>query len=98
MALKQTIKINKYGGDEVISVTMGEVNRIALRFGTLASATGSVFGCGFLVLALVNLVQIKLGTLACGSVYTFAAVVPLVTLVPSALVIYVFLVLHAFAR
>lgn len=75
-----------------------EVNSVALRVGTLISAFGSVFGCGFLVMALVDLVQIKLGTLACGSHYTFAAIAPLLILVPTALLIYVILVLYAFTR
>ncbi|CAN1150618.1 Uncharacterized glycosyltransferase MJ1607 [Linum perenne] len=51
-------------------------------------------GCGFLTMALVNLVQIKLGVLSCGGVYTLSAIAPLVTLVPLASVIYVFLLLH----
>ncbi|KEH30196.1 hypothetical protein MtrunA17_Chr4g0032241 [Medicago truncatula] len=75
-----------------------EVNTVGLRLGTLVSAFGSVFGCGFLVMALVDLVQIKLGTLACGSHYTLAAVAPLLFLVPTALLIYVILVLYAFTR
>lgn len=101
LALKQAIKISKDGGevgDQLLGITMGHVNKACLRFGTLVSAFGSVSGYGFLVMALVNLVQIKLGTLACGSLYTIAAVGPLVILVPLALVIYVSLVLHAFTR
>ncbi|XP_061368486.1 uncharacterized protein LOC133311447 [Gastrolobium bilobum] len=77
---------------------VGEVNMVALRVGTLVSAFGSVFGCGFLVMALVDLVQIKLGTLACGSYYTLAAITPMLILVPTALLIYVILVLYAFTR
>ncbi|KAH7542372.1 hypothetical protein FEM48_Zijuj02G0066400 [Ziziphus jujuba var. spinosa] len=103
LALKQTIKISKDsgggdGGSQLLGVTMGHVNIVYLRLGTLVSAFGSVFGCGFLMMALVDLVQIKLGTLACGSLYTIAAVGPLVILVPLALFIYVSLVLHAFSR
>ncbi|KAF3443532.1 hypothetical protein FNV43_RR05076 [Rhamnella rubrinervis] len=101
LALKQAIKMSKGGdevGDQLLGVTMGHVNKACLRLGMLASAFGSVFGCGFLMMALVDLVQVKLGTLACGSLYTIAAVGPLVILVPLALVIYVSLVLHAFTR
>lgn len=101
LALKQAIKISKGGGggDQLLlGVTMGHVNKACLRVGTLVSAFGSVLGCGFLMMALVDLVQIKLGTLACGSLYAIAAVGPLVILVPLALVIYVSLVLHAFTR
>lgn len=105
LALKQAIKISKHGrevriggGHEVLSVTTGHLNTATLRAGILVSALGSVFGCGFLMMALVDLVQIKLGVLGCGSWYTFAAIGPLVILVPLALGIYVFLVLHAFTR
>jgi hypothetical protein len=64
----------------------------------LISGIGSVFGCGFLMLALVNVVQIKLGTLACGSQHAFAAVVPLFIFVPISLLVYVTVVLYAFTR
>ncbi|KAJ9146720.1 hypothetical protein P3X46_028952 [Hevea brasiliensis] len=104
LALKQAIKIadkddnNIVSVDEVGSASLVQVNLVALRVGTLISGFGSVFGCGFLMMALVHLVQIKLGTLACGSLYTFAAIGPLVILVPLALLIYVFLMLYAFTR
>ncbi|KAL5580903.1 hypothetical protein UlMin_013345 [Ulmus minor] len=95
-ALKQVIKISRAGSGNGTIVHMAHVNRVALRLGTVVSGLGSVFGCGFLMLALVDLVQIKLGTLACGSLYTVAAVGPLVVLVPLALLIYVSLLIHAF--
>lgn len=103
MAVKQTIKIfdtNKDDDSDGVahSAPLAHVNLVALRAGTLVSGFGSVFGCGFLMMALMDLVQIKLGVLGCGSLHTFAAVTPLVILVPSALVIYVFLMLYAFAR
>ena len=72
------------------------VNTVVLRVGILASTGGSVFGCVFLMLALVNLVQIKLGILACHNAYTWAACIPLLVLVPLALVLYICIVLHAF--
>lgn len=76
------------------------VNRAALRVGILASAVGSVAGCGFLMMALVNVVQVKLGRLGCGAggAAAWAAVVPLVTLVPSAMLIYIGIVFYAFTR
>ncbi|CAI0411109.1 unnamed protein product [Linum tenue] len=64
----------------------------------LISGIGSAFGCVFLMLALVNVVQLKLGTLSCGSSHTYAAVVPLVIFVPVAILIYSSLVLYAFTR
>ncbi|XP_015575519.1 uncharacterized protein LOC107261364 [Ricinus communis] len=104
LALKQAIRIADKDDDFVISVaevgsaSLVHANMVALRVGTLVSGFGSVFGCGFLMMALVDLVQIKLGILACGSFYTFAAIVPLVILVPLALVVYVFLMLYSFTR
>ncbi|KAL6974989.1 hypothetical protein U1Q18_041756 [Sarracenia purpurea var. burkii] len=96
--LKQAIRTANDGGDsgEVDGAPVAEVNLKVLRAGILASAAGSVSGCVFLTLALVHLVQIKLGVLGCRSWYSLAAVAPLVTLVPSALVIYISIVLHAF--
>ncbi|OEL38727.1 hypothetical protein BAE44_0000252 [Dichanthelium oligosanthes] len=76
------------------------INRGALRVGILASAVGSVAGCGFLMMALVNVVQVKLGRLGCGAggSAALAAVVPLVTLVPAAMLIYIGIVFYAFTR
>ncbi|XP_030964479.1 uncharacterized protein LOC115985704 [Quercus lobata] len=106
LALKQAIKITTTRSSErrtgafsgTNAMAMGHLNTAILRAGMLVSAAGSVFGCGFLMMALVALVQIKLGVLGCGSMYTYAAIGPLVILVPVALVVYVFLVLHAFTR
>ncbi|TVU39923.1 hypothetical protein EJB05_13367, partial [Eragrostis curvula] len=76
------------------------INRAALRVGIIASAVGSVAGCGFLMMALVNVVQVKLGRLGCGDggSAAWAAVVPLVTLVPAAMLIYIGIVFYAFTR
>uniref|UniRef100_A0A7N0TDP0 Maternal effect embryo arrest 60 n=1 Tax=Kalanchoe fedtschenkoi TaxID=63787 RepID=A0A7N0TDP0_KALFE len=95
-ALKQAIKFRTSEGGG--PTNEARVNIGLLRLGIVVSATGSVTGCGFLMLALVALVEVKLGTLACWSTYSLAAVVPLVVLVPSALLIYVCIVFHAFIR
>ncbi|XP_058197663.1 uncharacterized protein LOC131313392 [Rhododendron vialii] len=92
-ALKQAVKAADNSDNPTAQVSLK-----ALRAGTLASAAGSASGCVFLMLALVDLIQIKLGVLSCWSWYTLAAIAPLVTLVPSALVAYICLVLHAFTR
>ncbi|CAE6075333.1 unnamed protein product [Arabidopsis arenosa] len=106
MSLKQAIRTTtttKTNGNvleeevRVLNAGEGRVNLAALRVGIVASCVASVLGCGFLTMALVDLVQIKLGPLECKrSFHALAAIVPLVVLVPSALVIYVFLVLYAF--
>ncbi|KAL5973496.1 hypothetical protein ACLOJK_030147 [Asimina triloba] len=72
------------------------LNRTLLQLVLLVTAAGSASGCVFLMLALVNVVQVKLGTLACGSSYTYGAVVPLLIFVPAGLLIYIGLVLYAF--
>ncbi|XP_047956049.1 uncharacterized protein LOC125201829 [Salvia hispanica] len=77
---------------------LARVNKTALRVGYAVSAVGSVAGSVFLMLALVNVVQIKLGLLGCGGGHAYAAVVPLVTFVPAGLLIYVGFVFYAFTR
>ncbi|KAG2730417.1 hypothetical protein I3843_01G285000 [Carya illinoinensis] len=98
LGLKQAIRITKSPAYHPPVEFLAHINRSLLRVGMLVSGVGSVFGCGFLMLALVNVVQIKLGTLACGSSQSFAAVVPLVILVPIGLLVYVCMVLYAFTR
>ncbi|KAL6977044.1 hypothetical protein U1Q18_025838, partial [Sarracenia purpurea var. burkii] len=58
-----------------VGFSIGYINKSFLRVGFMVSAVGSVFGCVFLMLALVNVVQIKLGTLACGSPHSYATVI-----------------------
>lgn len=98
LGLKQAIRIAKSNGGVVREIMMGRVNATVLRVGMLVSAVGSACGCVFLMLALVNVVQIKLGTLACGSIHSYGAVIPLVIFVPIGLLIYVCVVLYAFTR
>ncbi|KAK6935801.1 Glycosyltransferase subfamily 4-like, N-terminal domain [Dillenia turbinata] len=70
-ALKQSIKI--FGSsnvvfsgrdEEVRSVTLTQVNRSVLKTGILVSAIGSASGSVFLVLAMIDLVHLKLGACA----------------------------------
>ncbi|XP_072961004.1 uncharacterized protein [Typha angustifolia] len=89
LALKQAIRLARRHGRHV-----ARVNRAMFRFGILASAVGSMSGCGFLMLALVNVVQIKLGRLGCGAASTIA-IISLVTLIPAAMLIYSAIVFHA---
>ncbi|XXG75340.1 hypothetical protein AAC387_Pa07g3866 [Persea americana] len=101
LGLKQAIRlsIRPYHHHLHLSPTVqAHINKTILRLVILISAIGSVSGCLFLMLALANVVQIKLGTFGCGSSYTYGAVVPLFILVPSALLIYVSIVLYAFLR
>jgi hypothetical protein len=61
----------------------------------LLSAWGSILGCIFLTLSMVDVIQIKIGKLSCGSVYTVSAVGSLVSIVALALTIYAPKMMHA---
>ncbi|XP_065871053.1 uncharacterized protein [Euphorbia lathyris] len=102
LALKQALRIAKTSHFSAhfnhLPEFFAHVNKDLLRFGMLISGIGSVCGCVFLMLALINVVQFKLGTLACGSGHSYAAIVPLLIFVPSALLIYVSIVVYAFTR
>ncbi|XP_059666333.1 uncharacterized protein LOC132312099 [Cornus florida] len=97
LGLKQALRMVQTTHLHVFTLDMAHVNKTALRVGYLVSAAGSVSGCLFLMMALVDVVQIKLGTLSCGSSLSYGAIVPLMVLVPCGLSIYVCFVLHAFA-
>ncbi|WOH01917.1 hypothetical protein DCAR_0521303 [Daucus carota subsp. sativus] len=62
----------------------------------LGSAVGSVMGCLFLMLSMINVIQIRLGMLSCGSKQTVHSVTALVVLVTSALVVYISTAVYAF--
>ncbi|GJN09851.1 hypothetical protein PR202_ga27896 [Eleusine coracana subsp. coracana] len=102
LCLKQLVRTypHRIRGSSAAGVVgrTARINRAALRVGILASAVGSVAGCGFLMMGLVNVVQVKLGRLGCGDggSAAWAAVVPLVTLVPAAMLIYIGVVFYAF--
>ncbi|XP_015577919.1 uncharacterized protein LOC8287505 [Ricinus communis] len=97
LALKQAFRITKSPNFHVPEFWT-HINKDLVRVGLLVSGIGSVCGCVFLMLALINVVQFKLGSLSCGSGHTLAAVVPLVIFVPIGLLIYVCIVLYAFTR
>ena len=62
----------------------------------LGSAVGSVLGCLFLMLSMVNVIEIRLGLLSCGSRSAVHAVAALLVLVSSALVVYISTAVYAF--
>ncbi|KAJ7009138.1 hypothetical protein NC653_007699 [Populus alba x Populus x berolinensis] len=72
------------------------INLKVLRFGMMGSAIGSVMGCVFLMLSMVNVIQIRLGLLSCGSKSAVHAVTALVLLVSSALLVYISTAFYAF--
>lgn len=62
----------------------------------LGYAVGSVMGCQFLMLLIVDVIQIRLGMLSCGSKSAVHSVVALVVLVSSDLLVYISTVVYAF--
>ncbi|KAF8022123.1 hypothetical protein BT93_G2308 [Corymbia citriodora subsp. variegata] len=99
LALKQAIRNGRALSHHRHHVHLiAQINRDVLRFGMLLSAVGSVAGSTLLMLALINAVQIKLGTLACGSTHSLAAAVPLMMFVPTGLLVYVCIIVYAFTR
>ncbi|XP_068636091.1 uncharacterized protein [Aristolochia californica] len=99
LALKQGLRLSQRDPHpSTFDVIPTYVNKTLLRAVLLSCAIGSFSGSLFLVLALVNLAQIKLGTLSCGSSMTFGAVVPLLIFVPAGLLVYIGIVMYAFTR
>lgn len=92
------LAINLINSKDVDEAFRAHINLKVIRFGMLGSALGSVMGCVFLMLSMVNVIQIRLGTLSCGSSSTSRAVAALVTLVSSALVVYISTALYAFTH
>lgn len=90
------LAINLLNSNDVDEAFRAHINVRALRLGMLASALGSVMGCVFLLLSMVNVIQIRLGILSCGSSAAVRAVAALVTLVSTALVVYISTVIYAF--
>ncbi|KAF3661868.1 putative serine carboxypeptidase-like 20-like, partial [Capsicum annuum] len=74
------------------------VNRTLLRTGMLITAISSVMGCLFLMVSMLNVIEIKLGLLSCGAKSTILAVTSLVILVVSGLLVYIFAAWYAFTH
>lgn len=90
------LAINLLNSRDVDEVFRAHINLKVLRFGMMASATGSVMGCLFLMLSMVNVIEIRLGMLSCGSKSAVHAVAALVVLVTSALLVYISTAVYAF--
>ncbi|KAF2284675.1 hypothetical protein GH714_029068 [Hevea brasiliensis] len=74
------LAINLLNSKDVDEAFRAHINLKVLRFGMMGSAVGSVMGCIFLVLSMVNVIQIRLGMLSCGSKSAVHAVTALVLL------------------
>ncbi|KAL3625753.1 hypothetical protein CASFOL_030282 [Castilleja foliolosa] len=65
-----------------------------LKYGLFGSAAGSVLGCVFLMLSMVDFIQVKLGVFSCGGKPVYA-LVTLVVFVGSGLAVYVITAIYA---
>lgn len=92
------LALNLLNSKDVDEAFRAHINLKALRLGMLGSALGSVMGCVFLMLSMVNVIEIRLGMLSCGSKSAVHAVVVMVMLVSSALVLYISTAIYAFTH
>ncbi|XP_020594709.1 uncharacterized protein LOC110034807 [Phalaenopsis equestris] len=92
------IAINLLNSNDVDETFRAHINARVLRLGMLGSAIGSVMGSIFLLLSMVNVIQIRLGMLSCGSNAAVRAVAALLTLVCTALAVYISTIFYAFTH
>ncbi|XP_028752668.1 uncharacterized protein LOC114712316 [Neltuma alba] len=92
------LAINLLNSKDVDEAFRSHLNVKVLRLGMLGSAVGSVMGCLFLMLSMINVIQIRLGLLSCGSKSAIHAVIALVVLVSSALLTYISTAIYAFTH
>ncbi|XWS75983.1 hypothetical protein CRYUN_Cryun01aG0138400 [Craigia yunnanensis] len=90
------LAINLLNSKDVDEAFRAHINLKVLRFGMMGSAVGSVLGCLFLMLSMVNVIEIRLGMLSCGSKSSAHTVAALVILVSSALLFYISTAVYAF--
>ncbi|XP_055829862.1 uncharacterized protein LOC129899085 [Solanum dulcamara] len=72
------------------------VNVTLLRTGMLMTAISSVMGCLFLMVSMLNVIEIKTGMLFCGAKSTIIAVTFLIVLVSSGILVYISAAWYAF--
>ncbi|EOA25480.1 hypothetical protein CARUB_v10018819mg [Capsella rubella] len=92
------LAINLLNSKETDEVFKANINRDVLRFGVVGAAGGSILGCVFLLLSIVDVIQLRIGLLSCGSALAIHTVLALVVLVSSALSVYIFTVFYSFRK
>ena len=92
------LAINLLNSKDVAEAFRAHINLKVLRLGMMGSAIGSVMGSLFLMLSMVNMIQIRLGMLSCGSKSAVPAVAALLILVSSALIVYISTAIYAFLQ
>lgn len=90
------LALNLINSKDVDEAFRAHINLKVLRFGMTGCAIGSVMGCLFLMLSIVNVIQIRLGMLSCGSKSAVHAAAALIVLVSTALLAYISTAIYAF--
>ncbi|KAB1225495.1 hypothetical protein CJ030_MR1G018612 [Morella rubra] len=90
------LAINLLNSKDVDEAFRAHINLKVLRLGMMGSAVGSVMGCLFLMLSMINVIEIRLGMLSCGSKSAVHSVAALLVLVSSALLVYISTAIYAF--
>ncbi|GFP79267.1 hypothetical protein PHJA_000070200 [Phtheirospermum japonicum] len=83
------LAINFLNSKDVDEIFQAHINQKMLRFEMLDSTIGSMMGCLFLMMSMVNVIQIRLRMLSYGSKSMVHTVTALIVLVTSALVVYI---------
>ncbi|KAG6680718.1 hypothetical protein I3842_13G057200 [Carya illinoinensis] len=83
------VHLNIYGKEDFKKPVLKTYSRLLL------AAWGSILGCVFLVLSMIDVIQIRIGKLSCGSRSTVRSVASLVSIVGLAFIIYVPALMHA---
>ncbi|KAJ4878020.1 Uncharacterized protein Rs2_43038 [Raphanus sativus] len=92
------VTINLLNSKETDEVFKADIDCDLLRLGVVGAAGGSILGCVFLLLSMVEVIQLRLGLLSCGSSLAIHTVLALVVLVSSALSVYIFTVFYSFRK
>ncbi|KAG2669743.1 hypothetical protein I3760_14G047700 [Carya illinoinensis] len=92
------LAVNLLNSKDVDEAFRAHINLKVLRLGMMGSAVGSVMGCLFLMLSMINVIEIRLGLLSCGSKSAIHAVAALLILVSSALFVYISTAIYAFMQ
>ncbi|GFP91182.1 hypothetical protein PHJA_001262200 [Phtheirospermum japonicum] len=94
--IAQSIKlaINLVNNMDARDPHKADIDPDLLKYGLFGSAAGSVLGCVFLMLSMVDFIQVKLGVFSCGGKPVYA-LVTLVVFVGSGLAVYVSTAIYA---
>ncbi|KAM3307150.1 hypothetical protein P3S67_008893 [Capsicum chacoense] len=92
------LSLNLLSSEELAHGFSVVVNEKILKAGMLMTAISSVMGCLFLMVSMLNVIEIKTGMLFCGAKSTIISVTFLIVLVVSGLLVYISAAWYAFTH